>query len=784
MGIFLYTKKSKKTLDLQSMFFRNFLLFLLLFSCSLAKAQLGGVKGYVKDLKSGVELDLAGVQILNTDKGVTANSDGYYIINDVKPGVYSVVATYSGYDSDTIKIEIVANKIQLHNFFLNQTVVLIDGGKISENKKKRKKEDVDIGTTKITAKQLTKIPTIGGTPDLVQYLQILPGVVFSGDQGGQLYIRGGSPVMNKIVLDGMTIYNPFHSIGLFSVFDVDLMKSADVYSAGFGAEHGGRVSAIVDVKTKDGNRNNLAGNFTMSPFLGKLSLEGPLKKFVPGKGSSSFIMSIKNSYLDRSASVFYPYANPDNLPYNFNDIYSKVTFNSSNGSSIKLFGFNFKDNVNFPGSTRYNWDQTGLGARFSLIPEGKQSKIDGFVTYSDYDINQVELDNKPRNSSINGLNIGVNAQTLNKKDEIKYGFEINAFSTNFKIYNTNDRLIEQQENTTELCGFFLYKFVKPRFTLETGMRLQYYASLGNTSLEPRINGRYLLSKKLAIKGAVGKYSQNLLSAFSDRDVVNLFYGFLSGPDDLPKTFENQEVTSRLQLANHAVLGLDYDIDKYSEIGIEGFFKDFNQITNINRDKIFDDKPDYADKPERLRKDYLIERGRAFGGDIRYKFENKRLYIWAVYSYTFVDRFDGINSYNPHWDRRHNINLVTDYALDKKSKWSANARWNYGSGFPFTQTLGFYEKNDFQNGPSTNYTSANGQLGIIYGAYNQGRLPVYHRLDMSVKYNFKISKKIKSYIVLSVTNVYNRANIFYFDRVNYTRVNQLPILPALSFNAIF
>jgi hypothetical protein len=102
----------------------------------MAQAQLGGIKGYIKDLKSGVELDLAGVQILNTDKGATANADGYYIINDVKPGVYYVVATYSGYDADTTKVEIVANKIQLNNFFLSQTVMLIDGGRISENKKK------------------------------------------------------------------------------------------------------------------------------------------------------------------------------------------------------------------------------------------------------------------------------------------------------------------------------------------------------------------------------------------------------------------------------------------------------------------------------------------------------------------------------------------------------------------------------------------------------------------------------------------------------------------------
>jgi hypothetical protein len=639
--------------------------------------------------------------------------------------------------------------------------------------------------TRISPKQLQKIPTVGGTPDLVQYLQILPGVVFSGDQGGQLYIRGGSPVMNKIILDGMTIYNPFHSIGLFSIFDVDLMKSADVYSAGFGVEYGGRVSAIIDVKTRDGNRNRLAGNFAVSPFLGKISLEGPLKKFIPGRGSSSFIVSVKNSYLDKSSRLFYQYADPDKLPYSFNDVYGKVTFNSPNGSSIKMFGFNFRDKVNFPGSTKYNWNQTGFGTRFSLIPEGKQSKIDGFITYSDYFIEQKELDNKPRASGINGLNIGVTAVSYNFKDEIKYGFEINAFSTDFNIFNTNNRQIDQRENTTELCGFALYKFVRNKFTLEGGMRVQYYASLGNASFEPRINGKYSLGKKLLFKAAAGKYSQNLLSAFSDRDVVNLFYGFLSGPDNLQKNFDGEAVTSRLQLAWHGVAGFEYDLNKFSDIGIEGFYKNFTQITNINREKLFDDDGDYSAQPERLKKDFIVEKGNAYGGDFRYRYDdNKRVYIWAVYSLTYVNRFDGINTYNPHWDRRHNINLVFDYTLDQKGRISANARWNYGSGFPFTQTRGFYEKFDFQDGPSSNYTTNNGDLGILYAGFNQGRLPTYHRLDMSVRYNFKAHRNFRSWIVLSVTNVYDRKNIFYFDRVNYTRVNQLPILPSVSYNAAF
>lgn len=766
------------------MYLRSALLFLCV-SISLGlSAQTGGVKGFIKDKVSGVELENAVVTLKGSDKSSNSNAEGYYILNGIEPGKHVFIVSLNGYSNDTFTLTIQASVTSVHNVYISPEVTSFDDYK-KTSVRKRKKEDIEIGNTKIKPAQLFKIPTVGGTPDLVQYLQILPGVVFTGDQGGQLYIRGGSPVMNKILLDGMTIYNPFHSIGLFSIFDADLMKSAEVFSAGFGAEYGGRVSAIVDVKTRDGNRNKMTGNFSLSPFLGKLSLEGPLKKFVPGKGSTSFILSIKNSYLDRSSKLFYQYADPSKLPYNFNDLYGKVTFNSPNGSSIKLFGFNFKDNVNFQGTTSYHWNQSGLGSRFTMIPEGKQSKIDGYINYSSYNIEQNEIDLKPRSSSIFGLVMGVNALAYNNKDEIKYGFEINAFNTNFQIYNSNNRKIEQFQATTEICGFALYKWVRNRFALETGGRVQYYASLGNVSLEPRINGKFMVNKKFTLKGGVGKYSQNLLSAFSDRDVVNLFYGFLSGPDNLQKTFDGKPVTSKLQLARHAVFGFDYDISKYADIGMEGFYKSFDQITNINREKLFDDDGDYTVFSERLKKDFIVESGKAYGGDIRFKYDNvKRLFIWAVYSLTYVTRFDGINTYNPHWDRRHNANFVVDYVLDKKNRVSANIRWNFGSGFPFTQTQGFYEKFDFQSGPSTDFLQGNGQLGILYGNLNGGRLPTYHRLDASVRYNLKAHKNMKSYIVLSVTNIYNRQNIFYFDRVNYTRVNQLPIMPAISYNASF
>jgi hypothetical protein len=161
-----------------------------------------------------------------------------------------------------------------------------------------------------------------------------------------------------------------------------------------------------------------------------------------------------------------------------------------------------------------------------------------------------------------------------------------------------------------------------------------------------------------------------------------------------------------------------------------------------------------------------------------------VYIWIAYSLAWVTRNNGVQEYNPSFDRRHNLNVIGTYSFGKDLTWEASARWNMGTGFPFTRTQGFYPFNNFSGGISTDYTTSNSQLGIIYeDQLNAGRLPIYHRLDFGLKKKITFSKNLGMDIAASVSNAYNRENIFYFDRINYTRVNQLPILPSLtvSFN---
>lgn len=750
-----------------------------LFSFFYSIAQNGEVRGVVFDKTTGEELVGVSVRIPDLQRGTATDINGFYTINKLAPGSYTLMVNYIGYDTAKVSFKITGNEVVSRTIYLIESTINIEEAVVSAEQQE-KSTKTNVATTKLTQKNLEQLVTVGGEPDLVQSLQILPGVVTTGDQGGQLFIRGGAPVMNKVLLDGMTIYNPFHSIGLFSVFDADIIRNADIYSAGFGSQYGGRISAVVDVTTREGSKNRFAGKIAVNPFTSKILLEGPIKKFKEGGGSVSYIASYKTSYLDKSSKVFYPYIDNDRLPYSFDDLYGKISFNARNGSKFEIFGFDFSDKVNFTNTTRYNWKSSGFGTRFVAIPDATKTIVDGFVSFSQYKMKQEEKDNQPRESGINGFNVGLNFTYLMGQSDIKYGVELEGFATDFSTVNTAGRGLSQVDNNTQISFYIRHRRVTPRWVIEPGFRLQYYASLSEQSPEPRLSVKYNASSKLRFTAAGGLYSQNLMGAVSDRDVVNLFYGFLASPDVLPAN----NIGSRLQKARHVVAGVEWDISKRVEILVEGYIKDFNQITNINRDKLFDNDPENYDRPEYQRFDYIVEKGRASGVDFRFQYEHKNLYLWMVYSLTYVSRNDGQRTYFPNFDRRHNVNLVSSYTFGKKKTWELNGRWSFGSGFPFTQTQGFYELLNFQGSIGQDITKANGDLGILYGDVNGGRLPVFHRLDISLKKTMMVGKHSKLNMIASCINAYNRANIFYFDRVNYTRINQLPILPSLGFNLTF
>lgn len=753
--------------------------FILLTTCGTLQAQTGNVRGFVFDKESGEPVIFTNVYFEGTSLGAPTDVNGFFSITKIPAGEYTLLVTAMGYDSLSMPITVKANQTINKKLYVKPGSYQLKGVQIS-GKRQEARTETQTSVNKVDPKKIKKLPAVGGEADIAQYLQVLPGVIFTGDQGGQLYIRGGSPVQNKVLLDGMVVYNPFHSIGLFSVFDTDIIRNAEVHTGGFSAEYGGRISSVMDITTRDGNKRKSNVKLSASPFQAKALFEGPIKKQTDSTlSSSSFIISAKRSLLEESSKVLYDYVDEDGLPFNYTDIYGKMSFLGSNGSKINFFGFNFNDNVLYRDVSEYDWTNTGGGTNFVVVPENADVLIDGNFAYSKYEITQNTPEQNPRKSSINGFNLGLNFTYIQGNNRLKYGIAMQGFKTNLEFYNSIGRKINQTENTTELSGFLVYKMMFGDFILEPSFRVHYYASLSEMSPEPRISAKYNLTDYLRVKLAGGFYSQNLISTKYDRDVVNLFYGFVSGPENLPEKFKGEPVTSKLQKARHAVAGLELDIGDNITTNLEAYYKKFSQLSNLNRNKIYNDSPEYYDKPDYLKKDFIIEEGHAKGIDLTINYSDLRLYIWAVYSLGYVEKTDNFITYNPHYDRRHNLNLVSSYKLGQDLNWEVNARWNFGSGFPFTPSAGYYPKQLFQDGINSDYTESNGEFTIFYGEINSKRFPTYHRLDIGISRYFYPGTNSKVEIKASVTNVYNRQNIFYIDRVTGKRVDQLPIMSSLG-----
>jgi len=763
------------------------LLLFITFLSLTAFSQTGIIRGVVYDESNSEPIILTNVYLKGTSIGAPTDMNGLFTITKVPAGTYTLMITCLNYD--TLKEEVTVKPGEI----INKKYYLIPSSKtlgVVTINAQRGADTLDprVGQEKFDPLAIRQL-SIGFTPDIVQAMVNMPGVITTGDQGGQLYIRGGSSVQNMVLLDGMVIYNPFHSIGLFSVFETEIIRNVDVYTGGFGAQYGGRVSSVMDITTRDGDKKKYGGMMSASPFGANLVFEGPIVKD-KGKGfSSSFLLAGKNSYLSTTSKTFYNYIDTAGLPFDFRDIYGKISLNTDNGSKINFFGFNFTDDVLYRQIANFSWDASGGGANFVIIPGATPTIIEGILAYSDYKISLTDQSGLPKSSAINGFNIGLSFTYFpGKNSEVKYGLEMQGYDTEFEFYNAAKRMISQNDNTTEFAGYVKYKItIDTNFIFEPSFRLHTFPSLSEYEPEPRLAMKYNVTSKFRIKAAGGFYSQNLISASSDRDVVNLFYGFLSGPDNLQDEFDGEAVKTRLQKAKHAIAGVEFGPyyvgaekekkNKSISFNVELYLKYFSQLTNLNRNKVYDDTGEYYDKPDYLKKDFIIENGDAEGVDFSCKYESDNLYIWLVYSYGFVHRYDGIIHYAPHYDRRHNANIIATYRIGELKKYEVSCKWNLGSGFPFTQNAGFYPYLTFSNGLNSDVFNSNEELGILYDNYNEGRLPFYHRLDISAKRIFNLNETTQLEVNIAVTNAYNRDNIFYFDRITNERVDQLPLLPS-------
>lgn len=775
-------------------------LFSLLFIATVAISQDHTVRGFIYDNSNGELVPFQKVVLIPTNKdvkitGAVTDVNGFFSIPKVVIGKYVLKVENPSFKVAQREID-VTKKDGITD--IRMDLLAPDAGSDLEEfvvsaETKAKTTEVLMSQIKLDKKGLERIPSIGAENDIVGAFSVTPGVVTTGDQGGQLYVRGGTPIQNKVLLDGVTIYNPFHSIGFFSIFETELVKNVDIYTGGFDARYGGRISSVMDITYRDGNKKDFGGKVSVSPFLAKVALEGPISRQKEGKGgSSSYVFSAKHSLLDYTSKELYRGVNSGNgLPYNFTDLYGKLTFASSGGSKFSFFALNNNDKVNYQGIADLSFKQSGGGMNFVLVPSGSPVFIKGHLNGSSYSTKFSEIGSNERTSSIGGFDLGFDFTYFKKNDgQIDYGININGFNTSYVTYNEVASKIESKTFSTEIGAYFTYKKVTSRFVLQPSLRAQAYASLGTISLEPRLGIKFNATEKIRLKLSGGRYSQNFTSASSDRDVVNLFNGLLSAPTNVQQMFitesgETKNPKNGIQYSWHAIVGSEFDLGKYWSLNVEGYLKFFPQLSNINVNKLYDDVSEFSQIDDVYKKDFLIESGKSYGVDFLLKYTKNRIFFFTTYSYGKSTRWDGFTTYAPVFDRRHNINMVGSYTFGKKKSLELNIRWNLGSGLPFTPTAGFYQNDNFSGGATTDYTTTNSQgVTTLLGDFNSKRLPYYHRLDITIKKQFKFKNSTELEIIAAVTNAYDRKNIFYVNRVTNAVIDQFPILPSAGISYKF
>jgi len=755
---------------------------LLLISTLQIFPQTGTIKGFVYDSSTGQPLPIASVTITDTKSGAATDSDGFFLLLRVPLGSQTIKVSYLGYEDYFKTLTIQADDMEQMVVHLKPSVYELEAATISAERLRTEHLN-PVSSHHLTQVTLNKIPGLTGQSDLAEYLQVIPGIIFTGDRGGQFYVRGGAPVQNLVKIDGMTLISPFHSVGFASVFDTETIGSVDVFTAGFGSRYGGRISSVIDVKSRMGNRREFKAKASASTFGYGLLVEGPLKKMTEEDPSSvSIMLSNKGSYISHSAGLLYPYLDSTGLPFKYNDFFGKVSLVGRRGDQLDLMGIHFTDAADYSGLLRTTWQTNGGGIRFLATPSGSRLLFEPTLNFSDYRGQFLESGRRPRKTRYNSLEALMKIYYNGPFLKLEWGTEMNVIHTLHTFAGPGNLLQENEYFTTEILTYVESRFETDRFLIEPGLRLHYYADQSFFSPEPRLKMRYRINDLLNLNIATGLYSQNLVSTTSSEDVMNLFQGYYIGPAFVQDTYRGKYIDDKIQLAWHAVCGLSYFGPKNLKLSVEGYVKDYYRMINYNRNKMFDLLLNADNEhPEYLIKYFIIEKGWAYGVDFLADWNTASWNLYLAYSLGYVNREDEFMHYVPHYDRRHNLNLVGGYKLGSRKDWQVKARWNLGSGFPFTQSYGIYENLVTGYGRFSLDPATSGELSIWYAPINGGRLPWYHRLDISLQKTWQFRNDQNLEVTFSIMNVYNRQNVFYVDRITMKRVNQLPILPTLGVN---
>jgi hypothetical protein len=741
------------------------LLLTLLFSTWNAYGQQSkfNFSGYVKDAGTGEDLIGAVVGVKGTDIGVMTNEYGYYSLT-LAEGTYVFFIDYVGY------------KIQYDTVVLNQNIKkewqMEVEAEVIELEIKGEREDRNVTDTKISTQsvdinQIKKLPALFGEVDVIKNIQTLPGIQVAGEGNTGLYVRGGGSDQNLILIDEAPVYNASHLLGIFSVFNSDALKSAEIYKGGIPAQYGGRLSSLLDIRTKDGNNKEFHGTGGIGTIAARLTLEGPIVK---DKGS--FMVSGRRTYGDLFLKLSSDPSVKNNQLY-FYDFNAKVNYRINDNNRIYVAGYFGRDVFKFDSLFKIDWGNATGSIRWNHV---YSDKLFGNLTFvaSDFKYDQ------DLNLGVQNFNFktGLREYTLkqdfshflNKKMELRYGV-----SGTQRRYDpgkfgpiTDDAIFQEIKipDYQSLEGSIYLSNnhkISTRISMDYGLRYTWFANTGpgdvytyngdvtvaNTSdtvtyqkgdiiksfqaFEPRFAGRYLVNEKSSIKVSYNRTNQ----------FINLIANSLS---PLPfNIWVPANPYFKPQYADQIAAGYFRNFkDNAFEASVETYYK------NMENTLDFIDNADLLVNPQ-IETQVRSGRTWSYGLELFLKKNKGKTTGWVSYTLsktqTQVDEINFGKVYDASFDRRHNLNIICSHDFNKK--FNLSGQFVYGTGRP----IGL---------PSSRYEIGGTYIGGLYPERNSLRLPSYHRLDLSFTFNptgKKPDRKWKGSWVFSVYNLYARRNPF-------------------------
>ncbi|MFD2936741.1 TonB-dependent receptor [Spirosoma flavum] len=789
-----------------------FPLLLLISSISFGAPKKCTVSGYVYEEGGHKPIVNATVYVIDNQLGTVTNDQGYFAITVPVTASLKVSFSFVGFStlvknvsfSQDIKLAIYLTPGQ---FLTEQIVRAARAGNVSN--------DATMSTISITGAQLRKVPALLGEKDPLKMLQLMPGVQKGSEGNAGLYVRGGSPDGNLILLDDAPIYNPNHLLGFFSAFNGDVLKQVDLTKGGFPARFGGRLSSVVELTTKDGTTDKLHGEGSLGLVASRLTLQGPLVS-----PKVSFLVAGRRTYLDLLTGLM-PNSNsaqPTTKSY-FYDLNAKVSIDAGAADKISLSAYTSQDQFlsvrdvgatkmqsaltwsNLAGSARWNHRFAGgTTANLSLIYSQYKMGVSDQQSLSPTVQNQLYTLRYQSGIRDLGLKYDIN-QYVSGKHQFQYGIQVthHQFTPEATIVAAQDTLPQKASNQTINAleaGVYIEHYWQPtdRLRINSGMRLSYYSVLAAATPqatatnpgsgafirpEPRLSVAYKLSSTLALKGSYALMNQyvHLLSST----------GIGLSTDLWMPTVDNIKPQQSQQVA----LGLAKDLPESGlTFTVEGYYKQMQNLLSYKEGASFlsTDSQGSANASN-WTNNVTSGQGWSYGTELLLQKRAGRLSGWLGYTLSWTQwqfaELNGGKRFNPRYDRRHDASAVLIYELTPSITLAGT--WVYGTGNALTMPLarysGFTNTTQTSARPSSALLYGDGPNVKEYGDRNSFRAAPYHRLDVSIQFNKKKGNYERTW-ELSVYNVYNRHNAFLYSLEGKDQGKDLPSKTVLYKYSLF